>query len=403
LFDWITQIVSDYGYPGIALLMLGENIFPPIPSELIMPLAGFVAAQGQLNPVLVVLAGTLGSVLGALPWYYAGKWLGEERVCALAARHGRWLTVDDKDVGKAIRWFERHGRMAVLIGRLIPTVRTLISVPAGMARMPLLPFLLFSSIGSLVWTAALAGAGYLLEANYRLVGDYLDQASKIIIGLIVLTYLWRLVSGGRLGARVRAWAAGLRRDVHAIYLASRDRRVPWYAKGLALLIAAYAVSPIDLIRIPCAAGLQCRHSLIRQARPTGGGDPWGRRVTLTAHLRLARIRRLATSSQFARSSSIEPPSFRAALATTRSSYSASGSPISFWRKSAWHLRQSIRAPARSGHPQDWLWQPSCSVDTGSGQRSFWVPGSPMRPPPARSTPRRRLRSATRSNASSAGI
>jgi membrane protein DedA with SNARE-associated domain len=247
LFDWITQIVSDYGYPGIALLMLGENIFPPIPSELIMPLAGFVAAQGQLNPVLVVLAGTLGSVLGALPWYYAGKWLGEERVCALAARHGRWLTVDDKDVGKAIRWFERHGRMAVLIGRLIPTVRTLISVPAGMARMPLLPFLIFSTIGSLLWTAALAGAGYLLEANYRLVGDYLDQASKIIIGLIVLTYLWRLVSGGRLGERVRSWAGVLRRDVHAIYLASRDRRVPWYAKGLALAIAAYAASPIDLI------------------------------------------------------------------------------------------------------------------------------------------------------------
>jgi uncharacterized membrane protein YkvA (DUF1232 family) len=98
-----------------------------------------------------------------------------------------------------------------------------------------------------VWTAALAGAGYLLEANYRLVGDYLDQASKIIIGLIVLTYLWRLVSGGRLGERVRSWAGVLRRDVHAIYLASRDRRVPWYAKGLALAIAAYAASPIDLI------------------------------------------------------------------------------------------------------------------------------------------------------------
>ena len=247
LFDWITQIISEYGYPGIALLMLGENIFPPIPSELIMPLAGFVAAQGELNPVLVVLAGTLGSVLGALPWYYAGRWLGEERVCALAARHGRWLTLDEEDVGKAIRWFERHGRMAVLVGRLIPTVRTLISVPAGMARMPLTPFLLYSSLGSLMWTAALAGAGYLLEANYRLVGDYLDGASKIIIGLIVLTYLWRLVSGGRLGERVRSWAGALRRDVHAIYLASRDGRVPWYAKGLALLIAAYAASPIDLI------------------------------------------------------------------------------------------------------------------------------------------------------------
>jgi membrane protein DedA with SNARE-associated domain/uncharacterized membrane protein YkvA (DUF1232 family) len=247
LFDWITNVVSQYGYPGIALLMLGENIFPPIPSELIMPLAGFVAAQGRLNPVLVVLAGTLGSVLGALPWYYAGRWLGEERMCALAARHGHWLTVDDKDLGKAIRWFERHGRTAVLFGRLVPTVRTLISLPAGMARMPLAPFLFYSSIGSLLWTAALTAAGYVLEANYRLVGDYVDRASKIIIGLIVLTYLWRLVAGGRLGARVREWAQNLRRDVHAVYLAAHDPRVPWYAKGLALLIAAYAVSPVDLI------------------------------------------------------------------------------------------------------------------------------------------------------------
>jgi membrane protein DedA with SNARE-associated domain/uncharacterized membrane protein YkvA (DUF1232 family) len=247
LFDWITNVVSQYGYPGIALLMLGENIFPPIPSELIMPLAGFVAAQGRLNPVLVVLAGTLGSVLGALPWYYAGRWLGEERMCALAARYGRWLTLDDKDLGKAIRWFERHGRKAVLFGRLIPTVRTLISLPAGMARMPLAPFLFYSTVGSLLWTSALAAAGYVLEANYRLVGDYVDRASKIIIGLIVLTYLWRLVAGGRLGARVREWAQHLRRDVHAVYLAAHDPRVPWYAKSLALLIAAYAVSPVDLI------------------------------------------------------------------------------------------------------------------------------------------------------------
>jgi uncharacterized membrane protein YkvA (DUF1232 family) len=116
-----------------------------------------------------------------------------------------------------------------------------------MARMPLVPFLVCSSIGSLLWTAALAASGYLLEANYRLVGDYLDRASKIIIGLIVLTYLWRLVAGGRLGARVREWARTLRRDVHAVYLAARDPRVPWYAKGLAWLIAAYAVSPVDLI------------------------------------------------------------------------------------------------------------------------------------------------------------
>jgi membrane protein DedA with SNARE-associated domain/uncharacterized membrane protein YkvA (DUF1232 family) len=247
LFDWITSVVSESGYPGIVLLMLGENLFPPIPSELIMPLAGFVAAKGALNPVLVMLAGTLGTVLGALPWYYAGKWLGEERMCAFAARHGRWLTLDDKDLGAAIRWFERHGRVAVLLGRLVPTVRTLISLPAGVARMPLVPFLVYSGIGSLLWTAALTAAGYLLESSYTLVGDYLDLASRIIIGLIVLIYVYRLIAGERLGARVRGWARHLRRDVHAVYLAARDPRVPWPAKALALLIAAYALSPIDLI------------------------------------------------------------------------------------------------------------------------------------------------------------
>jgi membrane protein DedA with SNARE-associated domain len=212
-----------------------------------MPLAGFVAAQGQLDPVLVVLAGTLGSVLGALPWYYAGLWLGQERLCGFAARHGRWLTLDEKDVGKAIRWFERHGRIAVLIGRLVPTVRTLISLPAGMARMPLVPFLAYSSIGTVLWTGTLTASGFLLEAEYRRVEGYLDLASRLIVGLIVVVYAWRVVARGRLGERLRGWAHIMRRDVHAIYLSARDPRVPWYAKAVALLVAAYAISPIDLI------------------------------------------------------------------------------------------------------------------------------------------------------------
>jgi membrane protein DedA with SNARE-associated domain len=247
VFDWITTVISEGGYLGIVLLMLGENVFPPIPSELIMPLAGFVAARGALDPVLVVLAGTLGSMLGALPWYYAGRSLGEERVCRFAARHGRWLTLDEKDVGKAIRWFERHGHVAVLLGRLVPTVRTVISLPAGMARMPLSAFLLWSAIGTAIWTGLLTASGFLLEESYMIVGDYLDRVSKIIIGLIVLAYLWRLVSGGRLGERVRGFARAMQRDVYAICLAARDPRVPWYAKSFALLVAAYAVSPIDLI------------------------------------------------------------------------------------------------------------------------------------------------------------
>ena len=247
MFDWITDTVVASGYPGIVLMMLAENVFPPIPSELIMPLAGFAAARGELNPVLVVLAGTLGSVLGALPWYYAGRWLGEERVCAFAARHGRWLTLGEKEIGQAIRWFERHGRIAVLVGRLVPTVRTLISLPAGIARMPLVPFLLYSSIGTLGWTAALTASGFLLESEYQRVAGYVDLVSKAIIGLIVVIYLWRVLAAGSLGVRLRGWAQNLRRDVYAIYLAARDPRVPWYAKAVALLVAAYAVSPIDLI------------------------------------------------------------------------------------------------------------------------------------------------------------
>jgi membrane protein DedA with SNARE-associated domain/uncharacterized membrane protein YkvA (DUF1232 family) len=247
VFDWVTATVSQSGYPGIILMMLAENIFPPIPSELIMPLAGFVAARGELNPVLVVLAGTLGSVLGALPWYYAGRWLGERRVCAFAARHGRWLTLSEQEVGQAIRWFERHGRLAVLLGRLVPTVRTLISLPAGIARMPLLPFLAYSSIGTLAWTTALTALGYLLEAGYQRITGYVDLIAKGIIALIVLTYVWRVLAGGALGARVRGWAERLQRDVYAISLAARDPRVPWYAKAAALLVALYAVSPIDLI------------------------------------------------------------------------------------------------------------------------------------------------------------
>jgi membrane protein DedA with SNARE-associated domain/uncharacterized membrane protein YkvA (DUF1232 family) len=247
LFDGVTRLVSEGGYLAIVGLMFAENIFPPIPSELIMPLAGYVAAQGHLDPYLAVLAGAFGSVLGALPWYYAGVWLGRERVCALAARHGRWLTVNEKDVGKAIDWFERRGRLAVLLGRCVPAVRTLISVPAGIARMPLMPFLLYSTIGTLVWTTALLVAGYMLGSQYRTVGQYVDMASKVILGLVVVLYVWRVMAGGSLGERVRTWARELRRDVYTVYFAARDARTPWYVKALAILVVAYAVSPVDLV------------------------------------------------------------------------------------------------------------------------------------------------------------
>ena len=193
MFDKIVEIVSAFGYLGVFLLMLLENIFPPIPSELIMPLAGFVAARGYLNFIAVILVGTAGSVVGALPWYYAGAKLGQARMKRFAERWGHWLTLSPEDVDKASEWFDRHGKGAVFFGRLIPAVRTLISVPAGIAGMSMTKFLLYSTLGSLIWTALLALAGYLLESQYEKVSEYMNPISTGVVVLMVLYYLYRLI------------------------------------------------------------------------------------------------------------------------------------------------------------------------------------------------------------------
>ena len=193
MFDKIVEIVSAFGYVGVFLLMLLENIFPPIPSELIMPLAGFVAARGDLNFIAVILVGTAGSVVGALPWYYAGAKLGEARMKRFAERWGHWLTLSPEDVDKASEWFDRHGKGAVFFGRLIPAVRTLISVPAGIAGMSMTKFLIYSTLGSLIWTALLALAGYLLESQYEKVSEYMNPISTGVVVLMVLYYLYRLI------------------------------------------------------------------------------------------------------------------------------------------------------------------------------------------------------------------
>ncbi|RQO36066.1 alkaline phosphatase [Herminiimonas sp. KBW02] len=193
MFHSIVDIVSQGGYLGIFLLMLAENVFPPIPSELIMPLAGFVAARGELNIILVILAGTAGSVVGALPWYYAGALFGKDRLKRLAARYGRWLTVSPGDIDKASAWFERHEAAAVFFGRLIPAIRTLISVPAGGVKMPMLPFLLYSTIGSLIWTCLLALTGYLLQSQYEVVQHYVDPVSKAVVYTVIAVYIYRFI------------------------------------------------------------------------------------------------------------------------------------------------------------------------------------------------------------------
>lgn len=194
MFDWITQLVEQTGSFGIAFLMFAENVFPPIPSELIMPLAGFTAARGDINIVMAIVAGTIGSLAGAVLWYYIGCWLGKDRLKAFADKHGRLLTLTPGDVDKADEWFDKHGSKAVLIGRLVPGVRTLISVPAGLSGMSLRKLLIYSTIGTAIWTGILAMAGYLLEGQYEKVQDWINPASNAIIAGLVLFYLYRVVT-----------------------------------------------------------------------------------------------------------------------------------------------------------------------------------------------------------------
>ena len=193
MFDWILSVIDGFGLPGLFGLMLLENVFPPIPSELVIPLAGFLAAQGAMALVPAFLAATAGATAGALFWYYAGRLIGRDRLRAFAARRGRWIGFTTEDLDAAERWFDRHGGKVVLFGRMVPGIRTFVSIPAGLAGMPLPRFLGLTVAGSAIWTALLLGAGYLLDAQYERVAGFVDPVSKGVIVLIVLGYLWQVL------------------------------------------------------------------------------------------------------------------------------------------------------------------------------------------------------------------
>jgi membrane protein DedA with SNARE-associated domain len=190
---WVMSIAASTGYFGILLLMFVENVFPPIPSEVIMPLAGYMAAQSKLSLFGIILAGMAGSVLGALPLYYMGRKFGEDRLKEFADNHGRWLTLSRKDIERAKRWFDRHGGAAIFFCRLIPGVRSLISIPAGIARMRILPFLAYTATGTGTWAALLAYLGYFLGTEYTQVSEYLDPVSWIVFGAVGVLYLVRVI------------------------------------------------------------------------------------------------------------------------------------------------------------------------------------------------------------------
>lgn len=192
--DWIRSLVEDGGYFMIALLMFLENVFPPIPSEVIMPLAGSSATEGRLSIIGVIAAGCAGSLAGALLWYAIGKKLGDERLKRWSAKHGRWLTLGPDDIEKAENWFGKHGTKAVFLARLVPTLRTLIAIPAGIFAMPLAKFVPLTFAGTLLWEGALAFAGYKLGEQYQQIEKYLNPVTTGIFVILVLYYFYRVIT-----------------------------------------------------------------------------------------------------------------------------------------------------------------------------------------------------------------
>ena len=174
------------GYAAILLAMFLENLIPPIPSELIMPLGGYYISQGQLDFLPVVLAGLIGTVVGALPWYGIGRLVNEERLELWLEKNGRWLGINPQELARSRKWFNRYGVSLVFWGRLVPGIRTLISVPAGIELMPMTPFLIWTTAGSLIWTLFLTITGFFLGDNYENIATWISPFSSIFKIIIVV-------------------------------------------------------------------------------------------------------------------------------------------------------------------------------------------------------------------------
>ena len=194
--DLITKTVETNPYIAyfvISFAMFLENLIPPIPSEIIMPLGGFFVYTGDLNFYILIVSGLIGTVVGALPWYFLGKLLNEKKLSNFIDRKGKFVGISLKDLDKSRLWFEKYGVLLVFWGRLIPGIRTLISVPAGIELMPLNKFLIWTSLGSLIWVIFLTSAGYLFGENYEIIGLYIDNFKVILKPIFVILILFFLI------------------------------------------------------------------------------------------------------------------------------------------------------------------------------------------------------------------
>jgi len=185
LATWVQDVIEQLGYVGVALLVVAENVFPPIPSEIVLPFAGFVAQRGSESVVIMILAATFGSVVGALIMYWIAAVIGDERLHAFTRKFGKWVQIREVDLTRAEEWFDRHATSAVLIGRCVPLIRSVVSIPAGFRRMKLVPYIAYTFAGSLVWNILLIGAGALLGDNWERVGSYVGVFQWVVIALVI--------------------------------------------------------------------------------------------------------------------------------------------------------------------------------------------------------------------------
>lgn len=192
LTEWIILMMERLGYWGIALLMFLDNVFPPIPSEIIMPSAGYSASQGQLVLIGVIIAGSIGSLLAAALLYWIGYKCSQERMFKLIGHYGKYLFIKTDDVKTALQWFEQYGHGIVFFGRMIPAVRSLISIPAGMSRMPFWKFMLYSGLGTIIWTTFLACVGFYFGENQVFMQQIFSQVGYVILFIVAILVAWLL-------------------------------------------------------------------------------------------------------------------------------------------------------------------------------------------------------------------
>ena len=194
--EYISKAVetnSIIAYLTICLAMFLENIIPPIPSEIIMPLGGFFVYQQKLNFYILVFWGVFGTILGSMPWYYLGKLVNEKKLSNFLDKRGKYIGITSNDLIKSRRWFDKYGVSLVFWGRLVPGIRTLISVPAGMELMPLRKFLIWTSLGSLIWVTLLTYAGFVFGENYPIIETYLNQIKFIVKPILILIFVYFLI------------------------------------------------------------------------------------------------------------------------------------------------------------------------------------------------------------------